>query len=127
MPLPEPISPYRVSGLVHWPIPAVGSGAQKGVSEMAKAIWNGKVIADSDTFEEVEGNIYFPQTTLRREFLRESATRTHCSWKGEAHYYDLLVDGEPNRDAAWFYPDPKPAAAHIKDHIAFWRGVRVER
>jgi uncharacterized protein (DUF427 family) len=93
---------------------------------MAKAIWNGRVIAESATFEEVEGNIYFPPDGLKRDYFRESATRTRCPWKGEAHYADLLVDGEWNRDAAWFYPSPEPAAARIKDHVAFWKGVRVE-
>jgi uncharacterized protein (DUF427 family) len=75
----------------------------------------------------VEGNLYFPPDSVRREWLRESDTRTRCPWKGEAHYYDVLVDGVTNLGAAWYYPDPKPAAANIKDRLAFWRGVQVER
>jgi uncharacterized protein (DUF427 family) len=94
---------------------------------MAKAIWNGAVIAESDQVEEVEGNLYFPPDSVRRELLRKSDTRTRCPWKGEAHYYDVLVDGRTNLGAVWYYPDPKPAAANIKDHLAFWRGVQVER
>jgi len=94
---------------------------------MARAIWNEEVIAESETFEEVEGNIYFPPRSVRYELLRESATRTRCGWKGEAHYFDVLVNDASNRDAAWFYPDPKPAASRIRDHVAFWRGVRIER
>jgi uncharacterized protein (DUF427 family) len=94
---------------------------------MAKAIWNGAVIAESDQVEEVEGNLYFPPDSVRRELLRESDTRTRCPWKGEAHYYDVLVDGKTNHGAVWYYPDPKPAAANIKDRLAFWRGVQVER
>jgi len=94
---------------------------------MAIAIWKDQVVAESDTFEELEGNVYFPPQSVRQAFLRESATRTQCPWKGEAHYYDVVVNGESNESAAWFYPSPKPAASRIKDHVAFWRGVRVER
>lgn len=94
---------------------------------MPRAIWNGRVIAESEAFEEVEGNVYFPPEAVKREFLRSSETHTVCGWKGEASYYTLEVDGETNPDAAWYYPDPKPAAAKIKDFVAFWRGVAVER
>jgi uncharacterized protein (DUF427 family) len=94
---------------------------------MPKAIWNGQVIAETDTFETVEGNIYFPPESVKREFFQPSDTHTVCPWKGTASYYTVAVDGRENRDAAWFYPDPKPAAANIKDHVAFWRGVTVER
>jgi uncharacterized protein (DUF427 family) len=94
---------------------------------MARALWNGAVIAETDRFELVEGNVYFPRAAVRAEFLQPSATRTLCPWKGEAHYHSLLVNGAENKDAAWFYPDPKPAAANIKDHIAFWHGVTIER
>jgi uncharacterized protein (DUF427 family) len=94
---------------------------------MPKAIWNGEVIADSGTFELVEGNVYFPPEAARAEFLKPSATHTTCPWKGEASYYDVVVGGRVNKDAAWYYPNPKPAAANIKDHVAFWRGVTVER
>ncbi|MFL6259636.1 MAG: DUF427 domain-containing protein [Thermoanaerobaculia bacterium] len=94
---------------------------------MPRAIWNGAVIAETDTFETVEGNVYFPPESVKREFFQPSDTHTVCPWKGMASYYTVAVDGRENRDAAWFYPDPKPAAANIKDHVAFWRGVTVER
>ena len=94
---------------------------------MPKAIWNGAVIAQSDTFETVEGNVYFPPDAANRAVLKPSDTHTTCSWKGVASYYDVVVDGKVNKDAAWYYPDPKSAAAQIKDHIAFWRGVTVEK
>ena len=93
---------------------------------MARATWNGTILADSDHCEVVEGNQYFPPDAVKREHLRPSATHTTCSWKGVASYYDVVVNGETNRDAAWYYPEPKAAAANIKDHIAFWRGVKVE-
>lgn len=94
---------------------------------MPRAIWRGKVIAESDAFETVEGNVYFPEQALHREYLRPSSEHTVCPWKGTASYYDVVVDGEANPAAAWFYPDPKPTAANIKDHVAFWKGVTVER
>ncbi len=94
---------------------------------MARATWNGTVLAESDTFETVEGNVYFPPAALRREHFQESPTHTVCGWKGTASYYNVVVDGAENKDAAWFYPEPKAAAANIKDHVAFWRGVTVER
>ncbi len=94
---------------------------------MARAIWKGAVIAESDQVEEVEGNLYFPPGSVRREYLRESDTHTTCGWKGEASYYTLEVDGARNEDAAWYYPHPKDAARGIRDHVAFWKGVRVER
>jgi uncharacterized protein (DUF427 family) len=94
---------------------------------MAKATWNSAVIAESDVFEIVEGNVYFPPTAINREYFQDSATHTTCSWKGEASYYNLLVNGQSNADAAWCYPAPKDAAKQIKDHIAFWKGVSVER
>jgi len=94
---------------------------------MAKAVWQGQVLAESDKFEIVEGNVYFPPESIDRRFFKSSPTTTTCSWKGEAHYFSLAVDGAENKDAAWFYPAPKAAAAQIKDHVAFWRGVTVER
>jgi uncharacterized protein (DUF427 family) len=94
---------------------------------MARATWNGAVIAESDRTVEVEGNQYFPIDAVRREFLRDSSTHTTCSWKGVASYYDVVVDGQVNQDAAWYYPTPKEAARQIAGHVAFWRGVRVER
>jgi uncharacterized protein (DUF427 family) len=94
---------------------------------MAKATWNGAVLAESDRFELVEGNVYFPPEALRRDLVRESDTHTVCGWKGTASYYDVVVNGEVNEDACWYYPDPKPAAANIKGYFAFWRGVKVEK
>jgi len=94
---------------------------------MAKAIWNGAVVAESDRYEVVEGNIYFPPDTVNRSYLRASDHHTHCGWKGTASYYDVVVDGQVNKDAAWFYPEIKPAASQIEGFIAFWRGVSVTR
>lgn len=94
---------------------------------MSKAVWNGKLIAESDRCEIVEGNVYFPPDSLRRDFLKQSATTTLCGWKGRAQYYSLVVDGQENVDAAWYYPHPTAAAASIRDHVAFWRGVKVEK
>lgn len=93
---------------------------------MPKAIWQDAVVAESEKFETVEGNTYFPPDTIRKEHFRPSDTHTVCGWKGTASYYDVVVDGHVNKDAAWYYPDPKPAAKNIKDHIAFWRGVKVQ-
>lgn len=94
---------------------------------MAKAIWNGEVLAESDRFETVEGNVYFPPDSLKREHFRDSATHTECSWKGTASYFDVVAGGKVNKDAAWYYPEPRSAAANIKGHIAFWKGVTVEK
>ena len=94
---------------------------------MATAVWNGAVIAESERFELVEGNVYFPAEALRSEHVRPSATRTVCGWKGEASYYDVVVGDAVNRDAAWYYPAPKEAAKHIAGCVAFWRGVTVTR
>ena len=93
---------------------------------MPKATWNNAVIAESDQTEMVEGNHYFPPESLRREYFRDSQTHSVCPWKGTASYYTLQVDGKENPDAAWYYPDPKPAARNIKGYVAFWRGVDVE-
>ncbi|MED5619661.1 DUF427 domain-containing protein [Ideonella sp. BN130291] len=90
-----------------------------------KAIWNGEVIAESDDTVVVEGNHYFPESAVNRNYLMPSNTRTTCSWKGTAHYYNLLVDGDANPDAVWYYPEPKEAAAEIKGRVAFWKGVQV--
>lgn len=92
---------------------------------MAKAVWNGVVIAESDVYETVEGNIYFPESSLKREYFRPSSTSSTCPWKGQARYYSLVMGAQENPDAAWYYPDPKPAARKIKNHVAFWRGVEV--
>lgn len=93
---------------------------------MARALWKDVVLAESDACKMVEGNHYFPPAAVKREHLRPSETHTICSWKGTASYYDLVVGDQVNRDAAWYYPDPKAAAAEIKDYVAFWRGVTVE-
>jgi len=93
---------------------------------MPKATWKGAVLAESEECVVVEGNQYFPSGAVLREYLRPSATHTTCPWKGVASYYDVVVDGETNRDAAWYYEAPKPAAAEIRGRIAFWRGVRVD-
>ena len=93
---------------------------------MARAIWNAAVLAESDKTVVVEGNHYFPPDSLRREYFRASSTHTRCGWKGTANYYDLVVGGETNHDAAWYYPTPLPAAKNIADFVAFWKGVKVE-
>lgn len=90
-----------------------------------KATWNGAVIAESDDTVVVEGNHYFPPGSLNHDYLEASNTTTGCPWKGTASYYTVVVDGERNADAAWYYPTPKDAASQIKDHVAFWRGVTV--
>lgn len=93
---------------------------------MAKAIWKGTVLAESNQCVLVEGNHYFPPQSVQKEYLRTSNTHTECPWKGTASYYHIEVNGERNSDAAWFYPEPRAAARNIKDHVAFWKGVRVE-
>lgn len=90
-----------------------------------QATWNGTVLADSDDTVVVEGNPYFPAESLRREFFRESEQQTSCPWKGTASYYDVVVAGETNAGAAWYYPAPKDAAKQITGRVAFWRGVEV--
>ena len=92
---------------------------------MPTASWNGTVIARSDDTVVVEGNHYFPADSVDASLLEESATHSHCPWKGDASYKTIVVDGERNPNAAWYYPDPKPAAAEIKDRFAFWKGVEV--
>lgn len=93
---------------------------------MVKAIWKNKIIAESDKYETVEGNYYFPPESVNREYLKESNTHSTCPWKGLASYYDVVVDGEVNKDAAWYYPEPKTAALKIKNYVAFWKGVEVK-
>ena len=92
---------------------------------MVEARWNGHVIARSDDTVTVEGNHYFPRESVDAAVLRPSDTTSVCPWKGTAHYHTLEVDGATNRDAAWYYPEPKDAAAEIRDRIAFWKGVEV--
>jgi uncharacterized protein (DUF427 family) len=90
-----------------------------------KAMWNDEVIAESDDTVVVEGNHYFPRSSVREEVLRASTTHTVCPWKGRASYYSLELNGQHNPDAVWYYPDPKPDAAAVRDRVAFWKGVRV--
>lgn len=92
---------------------------------MVEARWNGALIASSDDTVIVEGNHYFPRDSVDAALLGSSDTATVCPWKGTAHYYSLNVDGAENRDAAWYYPEPKPQAENIRDRIAFWKGVKV--
>jgi uncharacterized protein (DUF427 family) len=91
-----------------------------------KAIWRDVVLAESDDTEVVEGNHYFPPDSLKREYFRESDHRTVCGWKGTASYYHVVVGEAINEEAAWFYPDPKPEADHLRHYVAFWRGVQVK-
>jgi uncharacterized protein (DUF427 family) len=91
-----------------------------------KAVWNGTTLAESDSTVVVEDNHYFPPESINERYFKDSPTHTTCAWKGEASYKTVEVDGNTNPDAAWFYPAPKEAAAEIKDHFAFWRGVTVE-
>jgi uncharacterized protein (DUF427 family) len=90
-----------------------------------QASWNGAVIARSDDIVTVEGNAYFPVEALNNDCFRPSSHRSHCGWKGEAHYYDVVVNGQVNANAAWFYPEPREAAASIRGRVAFWKGVQV--
>lgn len=90
-----------------------------------KATWNGVTLAQSDNTVVVEGNHYFPPEALNREYFIESATKSTCPWKGIAHYYTITANGKENRDAAWYYPSPKSAAAEIEGRVAFWKGVDV--
>jgi uncharacterized protein (DUF427 family) len=92
-----------------------------------KAKWNGALLAESDQTIEVEGNQYFPPDAISKEYFQPSETHTTCPWKGIASYYNVVVDGEVNKDAAWYYPETKPAADEIKSYVAFWRGVKVEK
>ena len=90
-----------------------------------KAIWNGQVIAESNETIVVEGNHYFPKSSIKQEYFKPSETRSVCPWKGTASYYSLEVDGNKNPDAAWYYPETKEAAKQIEDYVAFWKGVEV--
>ncbi|MEX2370141.1 MAG: DUF427 domain-containing protein [Bacteroidales bacterium] len=90
-----------------------------------KALWNNKVIAESDDIVKVEGNSYFPAVSVNKDYFKESDTKTVCPWKGTASYYHIDIEGDINEDAAWFYPDPKEAAKEIKGRVAFWKGVEV--
>jgi uncharacterized protein (DUF427 family) len=95
------------------------------MSTTVRAVWNGVVIAESNDTVVVEGNHYFPESSVKRELLTFSNHRTSCPWKGQAWYHSLLVNGEMNADAVWYYPEPSEAAANIKGRLAFWKGVQV--
>jgi uncharacterized protein (DUF427 family) len=94
---------------------------------MARAIWNGKIIAESDTTVTMEGNVYFPESSLKREYFTPSSTTSLDPVRGQARYMSLLINGQDNPDAAWYYPDPSPVARKVKGYVAFWRGVEVEK
>ena len=91
-----------------------------------KAIWRDKLLAESDDTIVIEGNHYFPPQSVKKEHFRESGTHSTCPWKGEASYYSIVIDGEENKDASWYYPEPKDAAKEIKGYVAFWKGVKIE-
>ncbi len=93
---------------------------------MPKAVWNGTVLAESDRTEVVEGNHYFPIDSINKEYFKESNTHTSCPWKGQASYYSVEVNGQVNKDAAWYYPSAKEKAKNIEGYVAFWKGVKVE-
>jgi uncharacterized protein (DUF427 family) len=103
------------------------SGAPQDARGPVQAVWNGTVLAESDRTVVVEGNHYFPPEDVSTEYFESSSKHSVCPWKGTASYYDVVVDGERNRAAAWYYPKPSQAAAKIKDHVAFWHGVKVKR
>ena len=94
---------------------------------MIQAVWNGAVLAEAEDTVKLEGNDYFPLASVRREFLTDSSTTTVCPWKGTASYYTVTVNGEVNPDAAWYYPTPSARAQEITNHVAFWKGVRIQR
>lgn len=94
---------------------------------MPIAKWNSQIIAECDKFETVEGNVYFPRSAIKSEFFQENSHKTVCPWKGTASYFDIVVNGKVNQNAAWYYPNPKDAASHIKDCVAFWKGVEVSK
>ncbi|PLX12540.1 MAG: hypothetical protein C0597_13105 [Marinilabiliales bacterium] len=93
---------------------------------MAKAIWNGRVIAESEDIIQVVDAYYFPKESINMEYIKPSKAKTYCFWKGEASYYDIIVDDKINQNAAWYYPDPSPMAENIRDKVAFWKGVEVK-
>jgi uncharacterized protein (DUF427 family) len=94
---------------------------------MIQAVWNGAVLAEAEQTVQLEGNDYFPLESVHREFLTDSSTTTVCPWKGTASYYTVTVDGEVNPDSAWYYPTPSARAQQIANHVAFWKGVRIQR
>jgi uncharacterized protein (DUF427 family) len=90
-----------------------------------KAIWNDKIVAESEDIVIVENNCYFPFESVNKKYLKESNSHTYCEWKGTASYYNLVIDGKINEDAVWYYPEPNEAAKNIKDRVAFWKGVQI--
>jgi uncharacterized protein (DUF427 family) len=92
-----------------------------------KATWNNQIIAQSDATKVIENNHYFPADSIHKEYFKESSTQSNCPWKGVASYYSIEVDGSENRDAAWYYPNAKHGAKEIEDHVAFWKGVKIEQ
>ncbi len=105
---------------------ALSPSSEKSVTKRYRATWNDAVVADSADTVVVEGNQYFPLSDVRQEYLRPSESHTTCHWKGVASYYDVVVADKVNRDAAWYYPNPSPAAERIRGRVAFWHGVKVE-
>ncbi len=99
---------------------------EEGSFNDMKAIWNNATLAESEKTIVIEGNHYFPPDSANRQYFQDSATHSTCPWKGKASYYNVVVDGEVNKDAAWYYPEPKSAAEQITDYVAFWKGVKVE-
>jgi len=93
---------------------------------MAQAIWNGKVIAESEDVVQVVDAFYFPKESINQNYLKPSNTKSLCFWKGEASYYDIIVEGKINKDAAWYYPDPSPMVENVRDKVAFWKGIEVK-
>lgn len=94
---------------------------------MAKAVWNDTVLAESDNYQEVEGNVYFPPESVKKEYFSPTDKNTHCPWKGEANYFTIETNGDKNENAAWTYKNPKEAAKKIKEHVAFWKGVEITK
>jgi len=123
--------PVQAKSRLALPAPRPGAGHLRPLFPLSKdfpmkATWNGVVIAESDDTVVVEGNHYFPEASLKREYVTFSNHKTMCAWKGQASYLSLLVNGEMNTDAAWFYADPKPEADEIRGRVAFWKGVKIE-
>jgi uncharacterized protein (DUF427 family) len=118
-------SPGRPLAHTAHPLPASPTPPLPPSATPLQASWNGKVIAESDKTEVVDNNHYFPPESIKKEFFEPSQTHTTCGWKGVASYYSVAVDGAVNKDAAWYYPEPKDAAKQIKGYVAFWKGVKV--
>lgn len=121
-----PHSRCNCAKIVCHPLPVPAADPATHERSVMKAIWNGAVIAQSDDIVTIEGNHYFPDSTLNRDYVTFSNHHTMCAWKGQASYYSLLVNGEMNTDAVWYYPDPKSEAEEIKGRVAFWKGVKIE-